>query len=127
MAHSDLNAASAATRNRWNARYSEGNTPWDTQITPPEVIEFWQSARLHPEGVALDLGCGPGTNIRYLASLGLNAIGIEIASAPLITARHRFRQAAPELQHRAHFVCSDVCLLPFSQLNATYILGELRE
>jgi SAM-dependent methyltransferase len=122
MAVNDLDSAISATRKRWDARYREGITQWDTQITPPEVVDFWRSSRLSRQGVALDLGCGPGTNVRYLASLGLNAIGVEIASAPLVTARHRFEQHAPELLSRAHFVCSDVCLLPFQHLNAAYIL-----
>lgn len=122
MAANDLNAASSATRKRWDARYSEGFTPWDTQITPPEVVDFWQSPRLPRQGLALDLGCGPGTNVRYLAGLGLTSIGIEIASAPLVMARRRFEQHAPDLLSRAHFVCSDVCQLPFHNLNAAYIL-----
>jgi SAM-dependent methyltransferase len=122
MAHSDLRTATAASRQRWDARYAQGVTPWDTQITPPEVIDFWQSARLPHRGIALDLGCGPGTNVRYLAGLGLTAIGIEIAGTPLLTAHWRIQQQAPQLLSRAHFVCSDVCLLPFRHLNAAYIL-----
>jgi hypothetical protein len=60
--------------------------------------------------------------VRYLAALGLTAIGIEIASAPLNTAQYRISLEAPELLTRAHFICSDVCLLPFQALNASYIL-----
>jgi SAM-dependent methyltransferase len=122
MADSVLNASSSATRKRWEARYSEGNTPWDSQMTPPEVVDFWQSSRLPKQGLALDLGCGPGTNVSFLAGLGLNAIGIEIASAPLLTAQSRIKQHAPEVLDRVHFLCSDVCLLPFNALEAAYIL-----
>lgn len=122
MAASDLHSATSATRRRWESRYAEGVTPWDTQITPPEVIAFWQGGRLPRRGIALDLGCGPGTNVRYLASLGLTAIGVEIAGAPLVTATRRIQANAPHLRQRAHFVCSDVCLLPFTDLNAVYIL-----
>ena len=122
MAVNDLDSATSATRKRWDERYGEGITPWDTQITPPEVVDFWQGARLPRQGIALDLGCGPGTNVRFLANLGLRAIGVEIASAPLVTARRRFEQYAPELLSRAHFACSDVCRLPFHHLNAAYIL-----
>lgn len=123
QAHSsDLEAATHSTRARWDARYREGVTPWDTEITPPEVVEFWQRGRLTRDGIALDLGCGPGTNVRFLANLGLSAIGIEIASAPLLTAQQRFEQRAPWLLAHAHFVCSDVCHLPFQHLNASYIL-----
>ncbi|MCC6456575.1 MAG: methyltransferase domain-containing protein [Caldilineaceae bacterium] len=122
MEPKELNAATAATRCRWDERYAHGVTPWDTQITPPEVIDFWQSARLPRQGVALDLGCGPGTNVRYLASLGLTAIGVEIAGAPLLMARRRLQQQTMDLSGRVRLVAGDVCLLPFSQLNAAYIL-----
>lgn len=122
MVDSHLDAATSTTRKRWDARYGEGVTPWDTQITPPEVVAFWQSGRAAPTGFALDLGCGPGTNVRYLAGLGLTTIGVEISGAPLLTARQRFAHYSPELLQRAHFVCSDVCLLPFHRLNAAYIL-----
>ncbi len=60
-----------SARSRWETHYATGNTPWDTQITPPEVQSFWTSGRLAPQGLALDIGCGPGTNVRYLAELGL--------------------------------------------------------
>jgi SAM-dependent methyltransferase len=122
MADNHLNATTSGTRKHWDARYAQGNTPWDTQITPPEVVGFWHTPRLSRQGLALDMGCGPGTNVRYLASLGLRAIGVELASAPLFTARNRLQQSAPELLDRTHFVCSDVCLLPFQKLNVTYIL-----
>lgn len=122
MAPSDLDAATRTTRERWEARYRAGVTPWDTQQTPPEVVDFWQSARLSTNGIALDLGCGPGTNVRYLAGLGLRAIGVEIAGAPLLTASRRIATQPPALQSHAHFVCSDVCRLPFSKVGASYML-----
>jgi SAM-dependent methyltransferase len=105
--------ATAATRQRWNRRYQEGVTPWDTGITPPEVVAFWQSKRLARQGVALDLGCGPGTNVRYLA---------RNARAPLTTARSRLEHEQSVPRSNAHFVAADVCLLPFHKLGATYVL-----
>jgi SAM-dependent methyltransferase len=127
MAHNEgktpaLDAIAAETRARWEARYRTGFTPWDTQITPPEVLDFWQSGTLSPQGIALDLGCGPGTNVRYLAALGLTAIGIEIANAPLELARQRLHHLDATLTQRTHFVLGDVTLLPFQRLNAAYIL-----
>jgi SAM-dependent methyltransferase len=114
--------AGRATRQRWNTRYLEGEQPWDTRKTPPEVTAFWQSAKLPRRGLALDLGCGPGTNVRYLARLGLHAIGVEIAAPALVTAARRLRAEEPHLHGQTAFVCADVCLLPFRGLQATYIL-----
>jgi SAM-dependent methyltransferase len=122
MVDNQLNATTSDIRKRWDKRYAQGYTPWDTQTTPPEVVDFWHGPRLSRQGVVLDLGCGPGTNVRYLASLGLHAIGVELASAPLLMARNRLQPYAPELRNRTHFVCSDVCRLPFQKLNVTYIL-----
>lgn len=109
-------------RTRWNARYGEDFQPWDTQQTPPEVIGFWETATLPRHGYALDLGCGPGTNVRFLARLGLTAIGVEIAAPALATAHNRLRRDEPDLIHRLAFVCADVCVLPLRGLGASYIL-----
>lgn len=122
MVDNALVQASAETRRRWNARYAETEQPWDTQQTPPEVIAFWDSGVLPSRGLALDLGCGPGTNVRFLARRGLRAIGVEIAAPALLTAQRRLQREEPELSGHLAFVCADVCLLPFRNLNAVYIL-----
>ncbi len=121
--------ATAATRKRWDARYREGERPWDTQTTPPEVVGFWRQGLLARRGIALDIGCGPGTNVAYLPRLGLTAIGVEIAGAALLTARRR--HVAHLLGAQVHhvgghrvpsFVCADASRVPFVGLNAQYIL-----
>lgn len=114
--------AAIAARRRWEARYAEGVTPWDTRQTPPEVVAFWQSGRLPHRGAALDLGCGPGTNVRYLARLGLYAIGVEIAGAPILSALQRLRHETAAVKQRIAFVCADVCALPWASPSFHYIL-----
>jgi SAM-dependent methyltransferase len=115
-------AAAIEARRHWDVRYAEGVTPWDTQITPPEVEAFWTSGRLPPQGLALDLGCGPGTNVRYLARMGLHAVGVEIAGAPLLTAGRRTLDDPLAQRLRMTFCCADVCALPFQGIQAAYIL-----
>lgn len=115
-------AQTADMRQRWNARYAEGVTPWDTRITPPEVVDFWAEDRLPRQGIALDLGCGPATNVRFLAQLGLTAYGIEIADAPLQQALQRYKDDPPALKARMHLICADVTALPFTDRNACYML-----
>lgn len=106
----------------WEKHYVEGATPWDTRITPPEVIAFWQSGRLAPAGLALDIGCGPGTNVTYLAGLGLHTIGVDLAGGALTLARTRLQTQPAILQARTTFVQADVTALPFRRLNACYIV-----
>jgi len=57
--------------------YRTGRTPWDTGITPPEVVDLIEGAAALPAGRALDLGCGTGTNVRYLAGRGWDATGVD--------------------------------------------------
>lgn len=111
-------------RNRahWEERYQGDCLPWDTGITPPEVIAFWQAHQLPRQGVAVDLGCGTGTNVAYLARLGLQAIGVELAGNALLRCRARIAQNDPTLLAPIGLVQADVTRLPFANLQAAYIL-----
>ena len=72
--------------NRWKFRwrYWLRQTPWDTQVTPPEVMEF--IART-PPGKALDLGCGTGTNAITLARNGWRVTGVDFIPKAILAAR----------------------------------------
>jgi SAM-dependent methyltransferase len=119
---SESNSNRATRRAQWEEHYASGHTPWDTQITPPEVQAFWRTRRLPARGLALDIGCGPGTNVAFLARQGLTAIGFDIALQPLLTGQHRIAANTPALQSRTCFVQADVTQLPFSNAGAAYIL-----
>jgi SAM-dependent methyltransferase len=60
---------------RW--MYRTGRTPWDTGVTPPEVVDLIEGTDALPPGRALDVGCGTGTNLRYLAEHGWDATGVD--------------------------------------------------
>jgi 2-polyprenyl-3-methyl-5-hydroxy-6-metoxy-1,4-benzoquinol methylase len=72
--------------NRWKFqwRYWRRQTPWDTRVTPPEVMEF--IART-PPGIALDLGCGTGTNAITLARHGWRVTGVDFIPNAILAAR----------------------------------------
>ncbi len=65
--------------------------PWDTGVTPPEVVSLVESGRVKP-GRALDLGCGTGTNSIYLARHGFSVVGVDFASKAIEQARHKAEQ-----------------------------------
>lgn len=61
-------------RQMFAGRYEDGQIPWDTGITPPELVAIVDEL---PPGRALDLGCGTGTNMRYLLEHGWQADGVD--------------------------------------------------
>ena len=88
------------------ARYESGETPWDDELPPPEVIDLL--ATLSP-GRALDLGCGAGRAAIYMASKGWDVDAIDFVPQAIDTARERAAKAG--VQPRFH--CTSVTELGF--------------
>lgn len=62
--------------------------PWDSGIPAPELV---RAVAGRPPGRALDLGCGTGTNVRYLAERGWQATGIDYIPLAVARARRKLR------------------------------------
>ncbi len=71
--------------------------PWDTGISPPELIEFIAT---HPPGRALDLGCGTGTNVISLAQHGWQVTGVDFIHKAIALGRRKARQAGVQVDLR---------------------------
>lgn len=71
---------------RFQWRYLRKQTPWDTQVTPPEVMAFLKEV---PPGKALDLGCGTGTNAITLARHGWRVTGVDFVPSAIVQARKK--------------------------------------
>jgi len=82
--------------------------PWDTGISPPELMEF---IRLNSPGRALDLGCGTGTNVITLAENNWEVIGIDFAIRAINEARRKSKGKGL----KAEFHIGDVTKLSFIQ------------
>ena len=62
----------------YERQYRRGAPRWDTGVTPPEVVEVFEGED-PPSGRALDLGCGTGTNVLYLARHGFEVVGVDVS------------------------------------------------
>jgi SAM-dependent methyltransferase len=76
----------------FDLQYILRRTPWDTQITPPEVVELVEGGNI-PTGRGLDLGCGTGTNCIYLARRGWQMVGVDFSTVAIRRARRKARRA----------------------------------
>jgi SAM-dependent methyltransferase len=85
------------------------NPPWDTGITPPEVVEAVEGPDALTPGRALDLGCGTGTNSLYLARHGWGVVGVDLAATAVRQARHKAKEAGLAVD----FYTADVTRLDF--------------
>jgi len=90
--------------------YWGGRPPWDTGISPPELVEAVEGPPALSPGRALDLGCGTGTNALYLARHGWHVTGIDFAAPAIRKARAKAR-AAGKLPGSATFLRGDVTRL----------------
>lgn len=106
-------------------RYWRGKTPWDTQVTPPEVMEFIAGT---PPGRALDLGCGTGTNAITLARHGWQVTGVDFAPRAIRMARRKAADACLTITFHAADV-ADLSRLtgPYDyvlDIGCLFVLGE---
>jgi SAM-dependent methyltransferase len=75
----------------WDLFYV-GRAPWDMGGPRPELVRLVESGNLQP-GRAIDLGCGTGDNVIYLAQQGFDVIGVEISPRAIGKARRRAQTA----------------------------------
>lgn len=109
--------------NRWafTLMYLRGIMPWDTGISPPELVEVVEGPNALPPGRALDLGCGTGTNTLYLAGHGWHVTGVDFA-APAIARANAKLQRAGALSGSVRFLRGDVTTLDALGLGERFTL-----
>ncbi|HSL46513.1 MAG TPA: class I SAM-dependent methyltransferase [Anaerolineales bacterium] len=69
--------------------------PWDTGVSPPELIEFIET---HEPGRAIDIGCGTGTNVITLFKAGWRVTGVDFAPHAIKLAKQKMRQAGVQAE-----------------------------
>jgi SAM-dependent methyltransferase len=87
--------------------YRLGFKPWDTGISPPELVEVIEGARRLAPGRALDLGCGTGTTTVYMATHGWDATGVDFVPQAIKVARSKAQRSGASVA----FLVGDVTRL----------------
>jgi cyclopropane fatty-acyl-phospholipid synthase-like methyltransferase len=87
--------------------YLRGRAPWDTNVTPPELVQTVEGPNGLAPGRALDLGCGTGTNVIYLVRHGWEVVGVDFVDKPI----RKARQKADDAGVTAQFFTGDVTRL----------------
>jgi len=79
---------------------------WHLSAPSPELVEAEADGWLGAPGAVVDIGCGLGTEIAYLAARGWKAAGIDLSDVALVRAKGA-HSGVP-------FVQADVLTLPFA-------------
>lgn len=94
---------------RMTNRYASRETPWDSELPPPEVIDFVHE-QIVP-GRALDIGCGYGRASIYMAKNGWVVDGLDFVEQAVAEAQKRAKAAA--VQDKITFHHADITDLSF--------------
>ena len=91
--------AGRRTREHWEARYRERETPWDDG-QPWGPLPDLLNRFAPPGGRLLDIGCGLGGKAAQMASLGYRVLGVDISQAAIDEARRLTAGLNGELELR---------------------------
>jgi SAM-dependent methyltransferase len=96
---------------------------WD-KGTGPELVELVESGRITSESLAparaIDLGCGTGANVLFLAEQGFQGLGVDFS--PVAVTKARQAAEARGLTDRARFVVGDVTASSIAGVNGSFDL-----
>ncbi|MCC6581187.1 MAG: class I SAM-dependent methyltransferase [Phycisphaeraceae bacterium] len=76
---------------RWEQRYRQGDLPWDAGFVSPELQLRLPETGLK-QGVAVDIGCGTGTNTVWLAQQGFEVVGMDLSPRAIELASAKVKQ-----------------------------------
>lgn len=105
----------------YNLFYRLNLAPWDKEVRP-ELVSLVESGRLTPQAQrsVLDLGCGTGAEVVYLATQGFpDVVGVDFS--PVAIRKAQARAKAAGVEDRCRFVRADVTR-PIPGIAASYDL-----
>jgi len=91
-------------RSAWAATYDRTpfhELPWYSPDPDPGVVDAVRDGFLPRGSAVLDIGCGAGSNVLFLARSGLEAHGIDVSPGAIRAAEKRAREAGVRATFRA--------------------------
>ncbi|MCB1153315.1 class I SAM-dependent methyltransferase [bacterium] len=73
--------------NRFAEYYRESTPPWEVGHVQPIVVDLVERGEL--KGEVLDIGCGTGENTLYIASKGIDVVGLDFTGEAIERAREK--------------------------------------
>jgi len=93
--------------------------PWHSQQPAPPLVRLIDKKQIK-KGLCLDIGCGAGSNILYLASKGYKVVGVDISAQALRLAKTR----AEAGKIASNFAAADAVNLPFKDSSFDFIFDR---
>jgi 2-polyprenyl-3-methyl-5-hydroxy-6-metoxy-1,4-benzoquinol methylase len=86
----------------WSGFYADRARPVPFFVAKPDenLVSYVERGLICP-GRVLDLGCGPGRNAIYLASLGFDVDAIDLSATAIAWARERAEEAGVKVTSAA--------------------------
>ena len=80
------------TKEFWEQRFAEGNTPWDRGASSPQLASWLRSGMLKPCRILVP-GCGSGHEVVDLALAGFEVTGLDYADEAIGRAHRSLEKA----------------------------------
>ncbi|MFJ6405899.1 class I SAM-dependent methyltransferase [Streptomyces hydrogenans] len=87
----------AAVRSALEDFYRNGKPPWDSGVTPPELVALVEGPGAPTPRQALELGCGTGTNAVYLARHGWRVTAVDLVDRAVRQASEKAAAAGADV------------------------------
>jgi SAM-dependent methyltransferase len=98
--------------------YRDGRPPWDSGVTPPELVALIVGPGALMPGQALEVGCGTGTNAVYLARHGWRVAAVDLVDRAVRQAREKADAAGVDVT----VLCGDATRLDELDVHGPYDL-----
>lgn len=88
-------------KDSFEERYKTGDTPWDRGTVSPELKRVLKE-NIHKKGKVFEIGCGTGTDARFLADNGWAVTATDLVNSAIEIAKKRSTKYADKITYLVH-------------------------